>query len=69
VGVGWDPQDHRLLVVTAAPDARPAVLTGLVAAGVVPWLVRDRGMELDEIYQRYFAGSVQALASPAEVTA
>jgi hypothetical protein len=26
----------------------------------VPWLVRDRGMELDEIYQRYFATSTAA---------
>jgi len=55
VSVDRDPQDQRLLVVTAAPAARPAVLATLVAAGITPWLVRDRGMELDEIYQRYFA--------------
>jgi ABC-2 type transport system ATP-binding protein len=71
VAVDRDPQDHRLLVVTAAPDARPAILTGLVAAGITPWLVRDRGMELDEIYQRYFGGaSASAAAAPtAEVAA
>jgi ABC-2 type transport system ATP-binding protein len=61
VAVDRDPQDHRLLVVTAAPDARPRILTGLVGEGITPWLVRDRGMELDEIYQRYFA----AAAAPA----
>lgn len=72
VAVDRDPQDHRLLVVTAAPDARPRVLTGLVGAGITPWLVRDRGMELDEIYQRYFAGAgtpAAAAAPAAEVAA
>jgi ABC-2 type transport system ATP-binding protein len=70
VAVDRDPQDHRLLVVTAAPDARPAILTGLVAAGITPWLVRDRGMELDEIYQRYFGGAAPSAATPsAEVAA
>ncbi|MFN8621570.1 MAG: ABC transporter ATP-binding protein [Chloroflexota bacterium] len=52
--VDRDPADHRLLVVTAVPESRGRVLTGLVDAGITPWLVRDRGMELDEIYQRYF---------------
>ena len=54
-GVAIDPQDRRLLTVTAPPEARPAVLQALLTAGHTPWLVRDRGMELDEIYQRYFA--------------
>jgi ABC-2 type transport system ATP-binding protein len=58
VGVTRDPQDHRLLVVTAAPASRPAVLAALLRSGITPWLVRDRGMELDEIYQRYFTASV-----------
>jgi ABC-2 type transport system ATP-binding protein len=53
-GVEREPQDHRLLVVTLAPESRPLVLSALLSAGVTPWLVRDRGMELDEIYQRYF---------------
>jgi ABC-2 type transport system ATP-binding protein len=71
VVIDRDPQDHRLLVVTAAPDARPAILTGLVAAGITPWLVRDRGMELDEIYQRYFGGAAApaTAASAPEVAA
>ena len=30
-------------------------------AGIAPWLVRDRGMELDEIYQRYFAADRRAV--------
>ncbi len=66
VAIDRDPQDHRLLVVTVAPEARSAVLTSLVGAGITPWLVRDRGMELDEIYQRYFAA---AGGAPREVAA
>ncbi len=58
--VDRDPQDHRLLVVTLAPEARATALSALLGAGIVPWLVRDRGMELDEIYQRYFAASAAA---------
>ncbi len=63
VSVDREPQDHRLLVVTVSPEARPRVLTALVEAGIIPWLVRDRGMELDEIYQRYFAGTGAAAAA------
>ena len=63
VSVVRDPQDHRLLVVTVAPDARSRVLVSLVGAGITPWLVRDRGMELDEIYQRYFASAGAAPAT------
>ncbi len=66
VGVDRDAQDQRLLVVTVAPEARSAVLTSLVGAGITPWLVRDRGMELDEIYQRYFASTG---SGPREVAA
>jgi ABC-2 type transport system ATP-binding protein len=61
--VDLDPQDHRLLVVAMAPEAKSSILSSLLAGGIVPWLVRDRGMELDEIYQRYF------IASGAEVAA
>ena len=50
-----DAQDRRLWTVSALPESRPAILSALLAAGHTPWLVRDRGMELDEIYQRYFA--------------
>jgi ABC-2 type transport system ATP-binding protein len=51
-----DPNDRRLVVVTAPPDARAAVLAALLRAGHTPWLVRDRGMELDAVYRGYFAG-------------
>lgn len=66
-GVERDPQDHRLLVVTLAPDARTGLLSMLLGRGVLPWLVRDRGMELDEIYQRYFSapGAAPAAAEAA----
>jgi ABC-2 type transport system ATP-binding protein len=50
-----DPRDARLVVVTGAPQLRGEALRALLAAGHAPWLVRDRGMRLDEIYQRYFA--------------
>jgi ABC-2 type transport system ATP-binding protein len=55
-----DPQDHRLWTVSVLPEARSAILSALLAAGQTPWLVRDRGMELDEIYQRYFAAASAA---------
>ena len=64
-GVTIDHQDRRLLTVTAPAEARPAVLRALLAAGHTPWLVRDRGMELDEIYQRYFAPGGAAAAREA----
>ncbi len=56
-----DPQDHRLWTVSVLPEARSAVLTALIGAGHTPWLVRDRGMELDEIYQRYFTAAAAAV--------
>jgi len=64
VATALDPQDHRSWTVSAQPEARPAILSALLAAGHTPWMVRDRGMELDEIYQRYFAASA-APAAPA----
>ena len=45
---------------------RLSLLSTLVGAGHVPWLVRDRGMELDEIYQRYFTTGDE---TPEEVAA
>jgi hypothetical protein len=59
--VDIDPMDHRLLVVTGPPEIRARVLTTLVSGGHTPWLVRDRGMELGEIYQRYFAATTAAV--------
>ncbi|MFN8519977.1 MAG: ABC transporter ATP-binding protein [Chloroflexota bacterium] len=55
VGVEREPTDSRLWSVTCPPDVRGRVLAALLGSGHVPWLVRDRGMELDEIYQRYFS--------------
>ena len=60
VDVRQEVTDHRLWSVTCTPETRGGLLSSLVAAGHVPWLVRDRGMELDEIYQRYFTPSADA---------
>ncbi len=57
ISVEPDPTDRRLWSVTCPPAIRGSVLTTLIASGHVPWTVRDRGMELDEIYQRYFAAN------------
>ena len=51
-----DPVDHRLWRVAVASDARGPVVEALVRSGHVPWLLRERGMELDEVYRRYFTG-------------
>jgi hypothetical protein len=53
--------DRRLFVVTGEPGVRRRLAQALVAAGQTPWQLRTRGMDLDEIYQRYFA----AAAAPA----
>ena len=42
------------------------MLQALISSGHAPWLVRDRGMELDEIYQRYFATARRRRRSPHE---
>jgi ABC-2 type transport system ATP-binding protein len=55
-----DPRDSRLWVVTGEPGVRRKVAEALVAAGQIPWQMRSRGMELDEIYQRYFATAATA---------
>jgi ABC-2 type transport system ATP-binding protein len=60
VSVTPDATDRRMWSVTCPPDVRGAVLSALIATGHVPWTVRDRGMELDEIYQRYFASAASA---------
>jgi ABC-2 type transport system ATP-binding protein len=63
-----DPRDPRLIVLTGAPELRAGAMRQLVMSGYVPWLVRDRGMRLDEVYQRYFAASAVAPASTAHHT-
>lgn len=53
--VGDDPADHRLILVQGQADMRGAILRALLDAGRTPWLMRDRGMELDAVYRRYFS--------------
>ena len=62
IDVETDAVDHRLRRVTATTGARPMILEALLRSGLVPWLLRDRGMELDEIYRHYFSGGVSAAA-------
>ncbi len=53
--VEHEPGDARIWVVTGEPDIRGRLAQALVGAGQIPWQLRNRGMDLDEIYQRYFA--------------
>ncbi len=52
-----DVIDRRLFVVTGEPDVRRRLAQALIAAGQIPWQLRTRGMDLDEIYQQYFAAA------------
>jgi ABC-2 type transport system ATP-binding protein len=52
--VSADPGDPRIWVVTGEPGMRGRLAQALVGAGQIPWQLRSRGMDLDEIYQRYF---------------
>jgi len=58
--VAPDPRDGRTVIVKGRPELRSEALRQLLAAGYTPWLVRDRGMRLDEVYQRYFAAPAAA---------
>ncbi len=57
-GVEADERDPRIRVVTGAPGIREQVARALIDAGQIPWHLRSRGMELGEIYQRYFSGTM-----------
>ena len=56
-GSGWSP---------ASPDGPRPAGQALVAAGQIPWQLRNRGMDLDEIYQRYFTAAVVRTAAVPE---
>ena len=58
-----DAHDPRVWVVTGAPSIGTDAMQALIAAGYTPWLMRDRGMNLDEIYQQYFTASAAADAA------
>jgi ABC-2 type transport system ATP-binding protein len=62
-----DLHDRRLWIVTGQPEVRGRVAQALVAAGQIPWQLHDRGMHLDEIYQRYFTESAVAARTGAEL--
>ena len=63
--VARDVMDRRLFVVTGEPGVRRLLAQALVAAGQTPWQLRTRGMDLDEIYQRYFAAAAATAATAA----
>ena len=52
-----DDRDDRLLVATGAAAIRAGVADGPRRRRACAVALRDRGMELDEIYQRYFTGT------------
>jgi ABC-2 type transport system ATP-binding protein len=72
-GVEPAGEDARLWAVTGEPGIRERIARALVDADQTPWHLRSRGMELGEIYERYFAaadddrGALEpsAVASPA----
>jgi ABC-2 type transport system ATP-binding protein len=49
------PEDRHLWVVSGRAGIAEAVLRSLLDAGFTPWLWKDRGMDLDDIYRHYFA--------------
>jgi ABC-2 type transport system ATP-binding protein len=65
--VARDLHDPRLWVVTGPPEVRGRVAEALVAAGQIPWQLHDRGMDLNEIYQRYFTESAIAARTGGEL--
>lgn len=60
-----DARDPRVWVVSGLPSVGADAMRALIDAGHTPWLMRDRGMNLDEIYQRYFSASAAAEAAAA----
>jgi ABC-2 type transport system ATP-binding protein len=54
-----DTHDVRIWVVTGDSDIHEGVARALIAANQIPWLLRNRGMSLDEIYQRYFGVPIE----------
>lgn len=60
------PEDHHVWIVSGRAGITDDVLRSLLASGHTPWLVKDRGMDLDDIYRRYFSASEAApVAVPA----
>jgi ABC-2 type transport system ATP-binding protein len=55
-----DGHDVRIWVVTGESDIHEGVVRALIASNQIPWLLRNRGMSLDEIYQRYFGAPLEA---------
>jgi ABC-2 type transport system ATP-binding protein len=54
-----DEHDARIWLVAGTPGVRQRIATALVGAGQTPWQLRSRGMELDEIYRRYFVQAAE----------
>jgi ABC-2 type transport system ATP-binding protein len=52
--VRQDTQDRRAWLVSGSAGIGEPVLRSLLEAGLVPWLVKDRGMDLGDIYRGYF---------------
>jgi len=58
------PEDRHVWVVSGRSGITDDVLHALLASGHTPWLVKDRGMDLDDIYRRYFASPDAPSAVP-----
>lgn len=58
-------EERNLIVVRSRDDQRLEIGRVLVEQGLVPTLIRRRGLTLDDIYDRYFAEGVRADRVPA----
>lgn len=58
-------EGRNLIVVRSQEDLRPEIGKVLLEQGLVPTLIRRRGLTLDDIYDRYFAEGVSADRVPA----
>jgi ABC-2 type transport system ATP-binding protein len=60
-----DADDRGIWLVTGSSGITGPLLRSALDAGLVPWLVKDRGMDLGDIYRGYFAStSTQATPEP-----
>jgi len=71
--IGTVAADQHIWWVSGSSGLAEPLLRSLLDAGLVPWLIKDRGMNLDDIYRGYFESAAteagrEPLTSLAQVT-